>query len=260
MLGAIAGDIIGSTREAVNTKDYNFDLFPPGSMFTDDTVLTVAVADCLLHKQSYVELFKRYFATYKEQVGWGGRFIEWASGDSVAPYYSYGNGSAMRVSAIGWAYDELDEVIAKACESAAVTHNHPEGIKGAIAVASAIFLARKRRSREQIYNTISALTGYDLSRSIASIKPNYSFHVSCQKSVPEAIIAFLEGKNFEDTIRLAVSIGGDSDTIACIAGSIAEAFYGGVPNYIKAEALQYLDEDLLRIIQEFNAAYMAGSL
>lgn len=257
MLGAIAGDIIGSTREVINTKDYSFDLFPPGSMFTDDTVLTVAVADCILHKHSYVEVFKRYFALYRDQVGWGERFIEWASGDSVEPYYSFGNGSAMRVSAIGWAYDELDEVIVRACESAAITHNHPEGIKGAVAVAAAIFLARKKRSREQIRATICALTGYDLSRTIANIRPDYSFHVSCQKSVPEAIIAFLEGKNFEDTIRLAVSIGGDSDTIACIAGSIAEAYYGGVPNYIKAEVLQYLDTDLLRIVQKFNSIYVA---
>jgi ADP-ribosylglycohydrolase len=251
MLGAIVGDIIGSTREVNNIKNYNFDLFPPGTGFTDDSVLSIAVADCLLFGRPYVDTFKTYFKKY-QHLGWGGNFIKWASGSNVDPYNSFGNGSAMRVSSVGWAYNSLEKVVMAARKSAMVTHNHVEGVRGAVAVAAAIFLARNGYDKNSIRDTIHGITGYNLTRKLCDIAPGYKFDVSCQGSVPEAIIAFLESNDFEDAIRKAVSIGGDSDTIACMCGGIAEAFYGGVPQDIADAAVKYLDPELLKIVTLFR--------
>lgn len=224
MLGAIAGDIIGSVYEGNNIKTKDFSLFQPFSTFTDDTVLTVAVADVLMINGNYAQTFKRYFRDYPDR-GYGGSFYMWARSDRILPYNSFGNGSAMRVSPVGWAFDSLEETLQEAERSAAVTHNHLEGIKGAQATATAIYLARHRKSKEEIKFYISNNFGYNLNRTLKEIRPSYNFDVTCQGSVPESIIAFLESESYEDCLRNAVSLGGDSDTIASIAGGIAEAFY-----------------------------------
>ncbi len=255
MLGAIAGDIIGSRFEFDNHKSKAFDLFSEESTFTDDTVHTVALAESLLTGTPYPQLLKRYYGYYPS-AGYGRNFNNWARSDSLKPYNSYGNGSAMRVSPVGWFFDDLELTLQHARLSASVTHSHPEGIKGAEAVAGAIFLARQGGSRAQVKDFVSRRCGYDLERSLDEIRPEYTFHVSCQGSVPEAIIAFLEGEDFEDTIRNAVSIGGDSDTIACIAGGIAEAFYGGVPSAIADQAWARLDDRLQGVTRRFLEAVM----
>jgi ADP-ribosylglycohydrolase len=230
MLGAIVGDIVGSIYEFNNHRSKDFLLFGDGCDFTDDTVLTVAVADCLMKNGNYAEYIKQYARAYPQVKGsYGGRFAQWIHSESMEPYNSWGNGSAMRVSAVGFAFDTLEMVMQEAKKSAEVTHNHPEGIKGAQATAVAIFLARKGKSKEQIKAAISKSFGYDLDRTLDEIRPVYKFNESCQETVPEAIIAFLESNSFEDAIRNGISLGGDSDTLTCITGGIAEAFYGGVP-------------------------------
>jgi ADP-ribosylglycohydrolase len=228
MLGAIAGDIIGSVYEARPIKTTRFPLFHPLCRFTDDTVLTVALADSLMHGHTYVDQLKRYYRAYP-RAGYGGSFHQWAQSERSDPYNSWGNGSAMRVSPVGFAFGSMDEVLEHAKRSAEVTHDHPEGIKGAQAVASAVFLARNKQTKEQIKNYIETTFGYDLDRTLDEIRPRYEFQVSCQKSVPQAIRAFLESDDFENAVRLAISLGGDSDTLACMAGGIAQAFYGGAP-------------------------------
>ena len=250
MLGAIAGDIIGSRFEHARIKSKDFELFNRQSVFTDDTVLTIAVADSLLHKIPYHKNFREYFHYYPN-AGYGGRFRRWARSPQPAPYGSYGNGSAMRVSPIAWYYDSLDDVLEEALHSAESTHNHPEGIKGAQAVAAAIYLARNGSSKSAIKSYIEEQFCYDLSMSINTIRVNYGFEVSCQKSVPQAILSFLESTDFEDAVRNAVSLGGDSDTQACIAGGIAEAYYGGVPTVIADNALAQLDTRLKDVCREF---------
>ncbi len=252
MLGAIAGDIIGSRFEHARIKSKDFELFNRQSVFTDDTVLTIAVADSLLHKTPYHKKFREYFHYYPN-AGYGGRFRRWARSPQPEPYGSYGNGSAMRVSPIAWYYDSLDDVLEEALHSAESTHNHPEGIKGAQAVAAAIYLARNGSSKSAIKSYIEEHFCYDLSSSVNVIRESYGFEVSCQKSVPQAIISFLESTDFEDAVRNAVSLGGDSDTLACIAGGIAEAYYGGVPTKITEEALSGLDERLKCIYEKFTA-------
>jgi ADP-ribosylglycohydrolase len=254
MLGAIAGDIIGSSYEFAGLKTKDFELFSQDSRFTDDTVLTIAVADRLVYGGDYPRLFKAYCLNYPN-AGYGGSFAHWATSASLEPYNSWGNGSAMRVSPIGYAFDTLDRVLLEAKNSAAATHNHPEGIKGAQAIASAIFLARTGKSKSDIKDYISSNFSYDLDRTLDTMRPNYSFEVSCQASVPEAIIAFLESIDFEDAIRNAVSLGGDSDTQACMAGAIAEAFYGGVPPEIATQVLLRLDEPLKLVLQAFIAKF-----
>ncbi len=251
MLGAIAGDIIGSRFEHAGIKSKDFELFNRQSIFTDDTVHTVALADSLLHKIPYQEKLREYFIYYPH-AGYGGRFRRWARSPQPMPYGSYGNGSAMRVSPIAWYYDSQDEVLEAARRSAEMTHNHPEGLRGAQSVAGAVFIARKGADKKQIRNFIQDTFAYDLSGSIDEIRPGYSFDVSCQGSVPYAILAFLESTDFEDAIRNAVSLGGDSDTQACIAGSIAEAYYGGVPVEIADEALARLDSRLTDIYKKFQ--------
>jgi ADP-ribosylglycohydrolase len=258
MLGAIAGDYIGSRFEGRPVKTKEFTLFTPESSFTDDSVLTVAVADCLLNGKPYALTLKEYFRRYPG-AGYGGSFLYWAASESAEPYNSFGNGSAMRVSAVGWLCRDENEVLREAEASASVTHNHPEGVKGAQAVALAVFLARLGRDKSVIRREIESRFGYDLSRSADSIRPGYRFDVTCQGSVPQALVCFLEGTDFEDAVRTAVSLGGDSDTQACIAGAAAEAYFGGVPEHISGPVLQGLDEHLRAKVREFVRACAGDS-
>jgi ADP-ribosylglycohydrolase len=251
MLGGIAGDIIGSRFEHAQIKTKDFELFSRQCTFTDDTVHTVAVADSLLNKTPYQVSFLRYFQSYPN-AGYGNRFRRWARSMRPVPYGSYGNGSAMRVSPIAWFYDSLDKVLEEALHSAEVTHNHPEGIKGAQAVAGAIYMARTGASKPDIRQFVEGRFGYDLGQSLDEIRPTYSFNVTCQGSVPQAFVAFLEAEDFEDAVRNAVSLGGDSDTLACMAGSIAEAYFGGVPASIRMEVFERLDSPLADVVKEFQ--------
>lgn len=256
MFGAIAGDIIGSVYESPfnNIKTKEFPLFQPDSHFTDDTVLTVAIADALLTGQNYTDKLKEYYARYPK-VGYGGNFRRWAASTQTEPYYSFGNGSAMRVSAVAYGFNDLETLEIEALKSAAVTHNHPEGIKGAQAVATAIFLARSRYSLGEIKQMIQDKYQYNLDSTISELQQTYSFDVSCQGSVPQAIICFLKSTDFEDAMRNAISIGGDSDTIACIAGAMAEAYYQEIPPAIIQEVKLRLDDHLLQVIEQFQAKY-----
>jgi len=254
MLGAIAGDIIGSVYEGFGTKAKDFPLFAAGCQFTDDTVLTVAVADCILNDKDFTETLQDYGRKYPH-AGYGGTFYHWIFSKDPEPYNSWGNGSAMRVSPIGFAYNNLEQVLTRAEKSATATHNHPEGIKGAQATATAVFLARTGNKKDRIREYITEKFGYDLNRSIDAIRPHYSFDVSCQGSVPEAIIAFLDSTDFEDAIRNAISLGGDSDTQACIAGGIAQAFYGVVPEKIAVEVKSRLDPPLQKVLADFEEKF-----
>jgi len=254
MLGAITGDIIGSIYEFGNIKTTDFPLFNFRCRFTDDTVLTVALADAILHRQDYAETMKRYFQMYPS-AGYGESFYNWAVNKDAKPYNSWGNGAAMRISPAGYAFSSLGEVLAKAKEYTEITHNHPEGIRGALATASAIFLARTGNTKAQIKEYIAEHFHYNLDRTCDDIRPQYTFDVSCQGTVPQAIVAFLDSHNFEHAIRLAISLGGDSDTLACITGGIAAAFYGGVPPEIAEKALSILDEPLRDITLQFTQQY-----
>ncbi len=255
MLGAIVGDIIGSRFEFQPIKSCNFQLFSPDCRYTDDTVLTLATANALLEQRPFGETYHDFYHRYPH-AGYGQRFSRWAASNTDFPYNSYGNGSAMRVAPVAWVADELDEVIDLSAQTAMPTHDHPEGIKGAQAVAAAIFLARNGAGKPAIQTFIVETFGYDLQRPLTQIRPEYSFEVSCQKSVPEAICCFLESTDFISAIRLAVSLGGDADTQAAIAGSIAEAFYGGVPAAILDAALIYLDPFLLEICDRFSTRFL----
>ncbi len=250
MIGAIAGDIIGSVYEHFSIKTTEFELFHQGSRFTDDTVLTIAIADAIMNKKNYAEVLKEYGHRYPN-AGYGGNFFQWVFSDSTEAYYSFGNGSAMRVSPVGFAFNDLDTVMQEAERTASVTHNHPEGIKGAQAVAMAIYLARHGYRKRNIKKDITERFGYNLERSLEQIRPNYQFDVSCQGSVPEAIIAFLESEDYEDAVRKAVSLGGDSDTIACITGGIAQAYFGEVPYTIEKKAREMLTPELLQVVDSF---------
>ena len=254
MLGAIIGDIVGSVFEWDNIKTTEFPFFSPKGFFTDDSVLTVATAQAILSGISYTEAYQDFSLRYPGR-GYGGSFQQWIYADNPQPYNSWGNGSAMRVSPVGFAFDSTEEVLAEAQRSAEVTHNHPEGIKGAQAAALATLLARQGISQNDMRTEIATRFGYDMNRSLDQIRPVYSYDVSCQGSVPEAIIAFLESTDFEDAIRKAISIGGDSDTIACITGGIAEAFYD-IPEEIAQQAYGYLPEEFIEIIAEFRERYM----
>lgn len=254
MLGAIAGDVIGSVHEGARTKTKHFALFVPESTFTDDTVLTIAVADALLHQNDYVDSLHNYFHAYPD-AGYGGAFVRWCTDRSREPYNSWGNGSAMRVSPVAYVYDTLDEVLNEARRSAEVTHNHEHGIRGAQATAAAIFLARTGSSKDEIRRYIEDTFEYFLDETLAQIRPTYPFDVSCQGSVPQSIIAFLESTSYEDAVRNAISLGGDADTMACIAGGIAEAYYGGVPDDIHAKTLALLDDHLRGVAKAFADRY-----
>ncbi|MBQ7345769.1 MAG: ADP-ribosylglycohydrolase family protein [Oscillospiraceae bacterium] len=259
MYGAILGDIIGSPYEFdMGDKTKDFPLFSERSMFTDDTVMTLAVAEAFMEdpqqedqiRQRLVERMHDHGRAFPD-AGYGGRFAMWLHRKEREPYGSYGNGAAMRVASVAWLYDDLQTVRRMARLSAAVTHDHPEGIKGAEATASAIYLARNGSTKEQIKAYIQDQFHYDLSRNCDQIRPDYHHVESCQETVPEAITAFLEGESFVDVIRTAVSLGGDCDTLTCIAGSIAEGYYG-VPEELKARCRGYLPERLLVVLDRFD--------
>ena len=266
MYGALLGDMIGAPYEFDRgDKTKEFPLFCKYSHFTDDSVMTIAVAEALLDfrfradediKAGLVESMRKWGKKYPD-AGYGRKFYHWLHARHPEPYGSYGNGSAMRVSSAGWLFDTLAETRHMARLTAEVTHNHPEGIKGAEATASAIFLARTGHSKDEIRDYIVREFGYDLSRTCDQIRPGYHHNESCQKTVPEAITAFLEGTDFEDIIRTAVSLGGDCDTLTCISGSIAEAFYG-VPAILEAECKSRLQEDMLYILGRFDIAREHG--
>ncbi len=254
MIGAIAGDIIGSVYESNNVKTTSFPLFSQDSKFTDDTVLTVALADSILFGSEYTEKLKEYYNLYPN-AGYGTGFIRWASSADKEAYNSWGNGAAMRVSPIGFAYDSLDEVLEMARKSAEVTHNHEEGIRGAQATAAAVFLARTGKNKTEIADYIRETFGYKLDEPLEAIRERYQYDPSCQGTVPPAITAFLESENFEDAIRKAISIGGDSDTIACITGGIAQAFYGDIPESIEDKVYENLDSRLRKVVTLFCNMY-----
>ncbi len=281
MLGAITGDTIGSAYEFCNTKDYNFTLFLSESAYTDDSVMTMAVAQWLLadprHTHRKLEEAMVGFAKdYPSPMGgYGTGFYRWLffpkelfvfddrygplpykSASGRHPYGSWGNGSAMRVSAVGWFFDTLEETERVAKISAEITHNHPEGIKGAQATAAAIFLARTGKTKEEICAYIEQRFGYDLHKTWAYWHPIYGWEDSCQGTVPQAMICFLDSSDFEDAIRKAVSLGGDSDTLACITGGIAEAFYGSVPEKMASRVLEKVPmafKKILEAAREFTA-------
>lgn len=264
MYGAMLGDMIGAPYEfdrGEKTKD--FELFDKRKWihYTDDTAMTIAIAKAILNvgpdadentmKSEFVSCMQD-FGNRHAQGEYGGRFAGWLQSNNSQPYGSFGNGSAMRVSSIGWIYDSMERTREVARWSAEMTHNHPEGIKGAESVAAAIYLARTGASKEEIKKYISENFGYDLSRTCDEIRPYYHHVESCQETVPEAIIAFLEGDDFEDVIRTAVSLGGDCDTLTCIAGSIAEAFYG-VPKEMKKECLDRIPDEFVEVLKDFYA-------
>lgn len=252
MLGALAGDIIGSRFEWNNCRSKEFELFTAASRYTDDSVHTVALAQSLLTQVPYQALLRDYYRHYPE-AGYGGRFRRWAQTPQAGPYQSFGNGAAMRVSPVGWFYQSLDEVLEEARRSAVVTHDHPEGIRGAQAVAAGIFLARSGAGKKEIRRYIVETFGYALDHNLDRIRPQHRFDVTCQGTVPPAMVAFLESEGFEDGIRNAISLGGDSDTLACITGSLAEAFFGGVPPAIAREVHARLDRRLRVMVGQFMA-------
>lgn len=258
IIGAICGDIIGSTREFYPIKTKYFELFEKKSTFTDDTVMTLAIAKWLCENNDSKEaLIKnlKYFGNNYPNAGYGGRFFNWLRQESPEPYGSWANGSAMRVSPCAWVANSLSESQKLAQTSAIVTHNHPDAIIGALATSDAIFLARTGSSKDEIKEHIEKEYGYELSVPLDEIRPTYKFDVSCRGSVPESIICFLEGSDFEDTIRNAVSLGGDADTQAAIAGSIASAYWD-VPKNIYEESLNRLDNRLFQVFIEFENKFM----
>lgn len=258
LFGAICGDIVGSPYEFNNIKTKTFPILCNQSKYTDDTILTLAVAEGIVNgyknkDKTYNEIkksIKEYVKTYPNAT-YGYNFLKWVNNDDSEPYNSFGNGSAMRVSSVAWVYNSLKEIQEFAEITAKITHNHPEGIKGAVATASAIFLARQNESKENIKQYITENFRYELNNTCDKIRPDHTFNTSCQETVPESIIAFLEGNSFEDVLRLAVSLGGDSDTIAAIAGSIAEAYYP-IDTDFKTQIFNLLDLDLKKTIIRFN--------
>lgn len=253
MLGAIAGDVIGSVYEhqALKTKDVR--LFWPDSRFTDDTVLTLAVAEAIMTSGDYAESLRRFGRAFPN-AGYGESFYKWLF-SSMGPYSSYGNGAAMRVSPVGLAFDTEREVLAEAKRAAEVTHNHPEGVKGAQATALAVFMARHGLDKQTIKAEIAARFEYDLNRTLDDIRPEYAFDVTCQGSVPESVIAFLESDSVEDAIRNAISLGGDADTMACIAGAIAYAYHREISQEIETEVVKRLTPEMRNIVDQFNSRF-----
>ena len=262
MIGAILGDMIGSPYEFIkdgNGKTKEFPLFVDRSTFTDDSVMSIALADALMGisdvteeavKKAVIESMQRWGRKYPN-AGYGGNFYGWIFDPNPQPYGSWGNGSAMRVSPVGWLYDTLEQTRQVARWTAEVSHDHPEGIKGAECTASVIYLARTGASKEEIRDYIIKEFGYDLSKTCDEIRPYYKFDVSCQGTMSPAIQAFLEGENFEDVIRTAVSLAGDCDTLTCIAGSMAEAFYG-VPEELKEECRKRLTDEMVEVVERFE--------
>jgi ADP-ribosylglycohydrolase len=255
MFGAIAGDVIGSVYERNNVKSKSFPLFGAASRFTDDTVLTVAVAQALLEREPPGRAMRALHGRYPE-AGFGPTFRAWIdAGDDAPPPKSASNGAAMRISPVGWACATLAEAMATAERFTVVTHDHADGVRGAQAVAVAVFLARHGAGKDTIGDHIVRHFGYDLSRPLDAVRPGYAFDLSCNGTVPHAIRAFLEANDFEDAVRNAISIGGDSDTLAAIAGAIAEAHWGGVPEPIAQPVWAALDAPLREITRRFGAAF-----
>lgn len=258
MIGAIIGDMVGSTYEFAPTKNYNFELLPAGSEYTDDSIMCVAIADAMLHGRKCSDAMREWGNRYPTPKGsYGGNFAAWLRSETPQPYNSYGNGSAMRVAAIGWAGDNLFDVQVRAYTSAACTHNHPEGIKGAVATATAIYLARCGHTKADIKQRIEQQFSYDLSFDLLQLKRTYSFDESCMGTVPVAIKCYLESENFEDAIRLAVAMGGNADTLGCITGAIAEAGYGthSIPTPLFEAAMNALPADMREVVVEFIERY-----
>ena len=264
MIGAILGDIVGSIYEFDNIKTKEFELFDKECFFTDDSVMTIAIAEALMQYENIdennIDEFKENLITVMHKIGvkyprcgFGGRFRIWMFLNERTPYNSYGNGSAMRVSSVGWYAKSLEETEFIAKVTAAVSHNHPEGIKGAVATAGAVFLARTGATMDEIKKYIAKY--YTIDFTIDEIRPVYKFNETCQETVPQAMQAFFESESFEDAIRNAISIGGDSDTLAAITGAMAEAYYG-IPDDLKETALSYLDERLLDITERFEDKYI----
>ena len=254
MMGALVGDIVGSVYEFQSTDSMDFGLFTPWTKFTDDSVMTLAVAKWLMEDESHslqgLVYYMQELGQKYPHSGYGARFGVWLEEEYPQPYNSWGNGSGMRVSPVGMYAKTLDEALALAAVSAAVTHNHPEGVKGAQAIAASVFLCKEGKSKQEIKEYVERVFDYDLSRKVADIRKNYSFDVSCQGSVPESIIAFLEGNDFEEVIRLAISMGGDADTMACMAGAIA-AYMHPIPEWITEKCDAILTDDLRTIKDDF---------
>ena len=254
LFGAIAGDVIGSVFEWHNIKSKKFELLSPKSRFTDDSVMTIATADALLHGRDYATAYQKWGNLYPH-AGYGGKFRHWLKEENPQPYNSWGNGAAMRVSPIGWFCKDAESVLQEAKKSASITHNHPEGIKGAQSTALAIFLARNGADKNSIKLEMETRFHYDLSsRTLDDIRPGYSFDVSCQGTLPVALLAFCESTDYEDAIRNAISVGGDSDTIAAITGGIALAFYKTMPQHIVQKVEKRLPDEMKVICREFNSA------
>lgn len=254
MLGALVGDIVGSFYEFYNTKRTDFELFNDISRYTDDSVMTLAVAKWLVEDEAHTIHYLIYcmqeLGHLYPYAGYGGHFMGWLFNDDPQPYNSWGNGAGMRVSPVGLYAKTIDEALALAALTASVTHNHPEGVKGAQAIATSVFLCKQGKSKQEIKEYVEKTFGYNLNRTIAEIRPEYEFDVSCQGSVPEAIIAFLEGNSFEEVIRLAISLGGDSDTIGAMAGAIAACMYS-IPDDIAKRCNDILTDDLREIKDKF---------
>ncbi len=256
MIGAIAGDMIGSVYEFHNIHTTDFPLFSQNSFFTDDTVMTVATAKAILTDGDYGHWYRELGRAYPD-AGYGGMFRRWLQSSDPQAYNSFGNGSAMRVSPVGFAFDSEEDVLAEAERSALVTHNHPEGIKGAQAMVLAILRCREGVSQADLRREIGERFGYDLTRTTDQIRPGYKFNETCQATVPEALTAFFESTSFEHAMRLAISLGGDSDTLACIAGGMAQAFYKGVPEEVEGEVRSRLPKTLLTIMDDFLVKFPA---
>ncbi|MFN2567218.1 MAG: ADP-ribosylglycohydrolase family protein [Gemmatimonadaceae bacterium] len=254
MLGVIAGDVIGSVYERDSTKSVDFPLFDDACRFTDDTVMTVATARAILEGVPYERVYRVLGRRYPA-AGYGASFYSWLFSDDPRPYNSWGNGSAMRVAPVGFAFDTVDDVLREAERSAAVTHDHPEGVKGAQSTALAVYLARSGASKDEIRTELTRRFGYDLDRTVEQIRLHYDFDVSCQGSVPESIIAFLDSESLEHAIRMAISLGGDSDTQAAIAGGIAHAFYRHIPEPIERGVRRVLPAEFIETIDAFERAY-----
>ena len=256
ILGAIAGDTIGSIYEFCPTKDKNFPLLDSGMEYTDDSIMTIAVAKWVMTWGNLVACMQTLCRKYRYPMGsYGGNFGAWLDSSHPRPYGSWGNGSAMRCSAVGFASNTLEETLEAAKVSAEVTHNHPEGIKGAQATAAAIFMARHGASKDEIRQYITTEFGYDLNRTCDDIRPTYRFDGSCQGTVPESLIAFFDSKDYEDAIRLTVSLGGDADTMGAITGAVAIAYYKEMPDEIYDFTMSKLPEDLKAIVMEFEKKY-----
>jgi len=259
MLGAIIGDIVGSRFEFNNHLSTDFELFTEKCGFTDDTICTIAVADALIKNIPFADSLHTWCRKYPFPKGcYGGNFARWVQSDNPQPYHSFGNGSAMRVSACGWFADSRQEALDKAQQSALCTHNHPEGIRGAVCVADCIYLARMGQSKEAIRNSVTTIYGYKLNTSCDVIRRTNTFNETCQVTVPQAIICFLESSDFESAIRLAVSIGGDTDTIAAITGSIAEAYYPSIPQAMTEAVYSYLPDEMIKVLKWYQYFYSTG--